>query len=106
MATSNNQLQFYDNLLQITFSDHALLYEVKFDEQTEIKQIENLSHFMDEERFVNTGFELSIKSDIQDDKGNVHLHKRFHTNQNCNLLFVSEKMKKLSGKRTARQFNG
>ena len=65
---------------------------MKLEDQDEIKQLENVVDFMQPDKYVNTGFELSTKRDIQNDPEIVHSHKRFHTNQNGNLVFVSDKV--------------
>ena len=85
---NGEQIDCYDNLLQVTIRAHGMIFDLDSTPIKEVESIENIDSFTIPDTTVNTGFIMSTsKTGIDKDENPYILRNQIFTNEHVNLIF-------------------
>ena len=100
---ANEDDRYYNNALQITIRNQAIIYDLDEgstdNQDIEVNYLENIEQLLDPEKFVNTGFVTATSTGVaqtldDEDDQSPTLVKELCTNEHSSLLFLKEKTSK------------
>ena len=96
---SNNRMEFYDNLLQVTIGNDGMIFDLDSEPIMEVNSVENIDQLAKPDSFTNTGCIMSISTNALHEGEKVIERVQVFTNENANLLFEKRQKRFEDGKR-------